>query len=90
MLDRVAKVDVRGEDNKFMDDGIAAAEDNQFLPKQPLSEAMLKTRRPEYKKIKVVCSKCGKRERVDPMLAPKKLDSNYKMRYVCNDCSSGG
>jgi hypothetical protein len=88
-FDKVKKVNVEGEENRFVDDGMAAVEDLKFMPKD-ISPEKLRQRRPDYKKVKVRCKKCGTCERVDPMLAPKSIERNYKMRYVCNTCSSGG
>jgi hypothetical protein len=90
VANKTVPVNARGKKNKFVDDGVTAQEDNAFLPK---AETLLKSRkhkRPGYKKIPVVCSKCGSREKVDPMLAPVKLDGKYKTKYVCNDCSCSG
>lgn len=47
--------------------------------------------RPAPKKVQVVCSKCGKSEKVHPILAPKNLGDrgDEPTNYVCNDCCTG-
>ena len=65
---------------------MTAKEDMKFNPEK-IREGV---NPPPYQRIKVVCGKCGRKESVDPMLAPKRIDKSYKMRYVCNECSSHG
>lgn len=88
---RASPVSAFGVKNSFIDDGVEAAEDLAFMPKPEVLQKRRKKRRPEYKTVKVRCTKCGNTERVDPDVAPTTLNKGkYKMRYVCNECSCGG
>jgi hypothetical protein len=87
---KTSKVGTKPRRNKFVDDGVEAAEDMKFMPKKEVMAQRVKHRRPSYNKVKVTCSKCGAREIVDPVLVPRKIDAKYKPRYVCNDCSTNG
>lgn len=88
---RSSPVSFAGRKNEFVDDGSEAAEDLAFMPKPEVLQKRRKKRRPEYKTVRVRCSKCGASERVDPDVAPTTLNKGkYKMRYVCNECSCGG
>lgn len=47
-----------------------------------------KVPRPIFKEVEVECDKCHKKEKVHPILAPKKIGDEYA-RYVCNKCNGG-
>lgn len=86
---RTVKVSAKGRKNQFVDDLTEAIEDNAFLPKKEIPATVRGLKRPPHKRVAVQCSKCGKKEKIDPTLAPRKLDRNYRMLYRCNDCSCG-
>jgi DNA-directed RNA polymerase subunit M/transcription elongation factor TFIIS len=75
-----------GMTNTFKDDGTLETGDiaesrRLSLAKQP------EKRRPESKSVEVVCGKCGRKEQVPPLLAPKSLEKGHASSYVCNHCT---
>jgi hypothetical protein len=74
-----------GMTNRFTDDGKMAAKDikdsKRFSKKKAPEE-----RRPEVKKVKVDCFKCGREFLVLPLFAPKSLDKGDQSSYVCDGC----
>jgi DNA-directed RNA polymerase subunit M/transcription elongation factor TFIIS len=75
-----------GMTNTFKDDGTLETGDiaesrRLSLAKQP------EKRRPESKSVEVVCGKCGRKEQVPPLLAPKSLEKGHASSYVCNRCT---
>lgn len=77
------------EPNKFVDDPALASEDIKFMPKEGTPRTHRLAKRPPFTQVKVVCKGCGKREKVDPELVPRKIDRNYRPRYLCNECACG-
>ncbi len=79
---RVADI-VPGMKNKFKDDGklVGADEESQKL----IAKLRPSERRPKVRLMSVECNKCGKKEKVPPILGPKKVEGQ-ESKYHCNDC----
>jgi hypothetical protein len=73
--------------NRFVDDGITAAEDKSF--DQKVKPDRLTSRRPPVQFIKVQCSRCQKNETITSDMAPIKIGEE-KSFYVCNSCVPRG
>jgi DNA-directed RNA polymerase subunit M/transcription elongation factor TFIIS len=75
--------------NTFQPNLTEESADIKFNPPKEVIEKRLKTRhkRAPTKDVEIQCSKCGKSELVDPILARRKIDKNYTMPYKCNTCS---
>ena len=74
--------------NLFKDDKKLAAKDiadSVKLSKKKKPEP----RRPPVKFVDVVCGKCKRKESVDPMFAPRRVDDEDST-YVCNNCIKRG
>jgi DNA-directed RNA polymerase subunit M/transcription elongation factor TFIIS len=72
--------------NTFRDDGTLAAEFVEDSRKLSLAKRP-ELRRPESKSVDVVCGKCGRKDKVAPILAPKSLEKGDESSYVCNSCT---
>jgi hypothetical protein len=73
--------------NKFIDDQTEALDDLKFNPtKEALAKIKIK-QRPPHKMIRITCSRCGKQEKADPIIANRRLDKDYSAPVLCNSCS---
>lgn len=71
--------------NLFIDDGTLHKADKAIDKKLTKGKAP-SPRRPKVVKVPVVCSRCNKKETVDPIFAPKKLEGNDYTSYLCDKC----
>lgn len=90
IMTRTTRVGTEKRKNQFVDNQIDAMDDVKFMPKPDVLRKRVKRHRNAYEKIKVVCSGCGVKEKVDPMLVPRKIDARYTPKYKCNSCSTAG
>jgi hypothetical protein len=78
------RIDTGPRVNNFKDDKTVAPDEIIENRKVPQGK-----KRPPVQLITKRCSLCRKKETVEPSLAARSLTPRYKMRYLCNACSTG-